>query len=122
MSESAAEQLLWGIKNGEVDQVKESLKMKKMDINQELVSGRKALHIAADYGQTNVIECLLDAGADINAPDKYDITPLLAAIWENHLEAVKFLLNKGAKKDGKSPDGKSYIDCAETDDMKMLLK
>jgi ankyrin repeat protein len=35
------------------------------DINTE-VQGRTALHFAADYGQTDVITCLLDNGADIN--------------------------------------------------------
>ena len=28
---------------------------------------------------------------------------------------------QGARKDGKSPDGQSYMDCAETDDIKVLL-
>lgn len=27
-------------------------------------------------------------------PDKHGISPLLAAVWENHLEAVKLLLSK----------------------------
>jgi len=27
-------------------------------------------------------------------PDKYNITPLLAAIWENHVDCVKLLLSK----------------------------
>lgn len=29
---------------------------------------------------------------------------------------------KGAKKDGKSPDGSRYIECAESQDIKDLLK
>lgn len=35
-------------------------------MNAELSGGRNALHFAADYGQTDVIQCLLAAGADIN--------------------------------------------------------
>lgn len=37
-----------------------------VDVNAELQGGRNALHFAADYGQTDVIECLLKAGADVN--------------------------------------------------------
>jgi len=35
-------------------------------VNAELSGGRNALHFAADYGQTDVIKCLIDAGADVN--------------------------------------------------------
>ena len=35
-------------------------------MNAELSGGRNALHFAADYGQADVIQCLLDAGADVN--------------------------------------------------------
>ena len=34
--------------------------------NQIGESGRNALHFAADYGQTDVIQCLLEEGADVN--------------------------------------------------------
>lgn len=116
------DKLLWGVKNGELETVEEVLKQKNISVNAELQGGRNALHFAADYGQTKVIESLLDAGADINMPDKHGITPLLAAIWENHTDAVKLLLTRGANKNGVSPDGQNYIDCADTDDMKMLLQ
>lgn len=36
------------------------------DVNAELSGGRNALHYAADYGQTDVIECLIEAGANVN--------------------------------------------------------
>lgn len=117
-----SEKLLWSVKNGDIEAVKQQIREEKPNINAEINSGRNALHFAADYGQTDVIQCLVEAGADVNQADKHGITPLLAAIWENHIEAVKLLLNKGANKNGTSPDGSSYKDCAETDDMKMLLQ
>ena len=55
-------------------------------------------------------------------PDKYGITPLLAAIYEGHEEAVKVLILKGADKSGKAPDGRSYLEVAESDEMRALLK
>lgn len=116
------EELVWACKNGDLDQVKAIVEKPGFDINAELLSGRNGLHFAADYGQKEVIEFLLSKGADINRPDKHGITPLLASIFESKTECVKLLLGKGAKKDLKAPDGSSYFECAETDDIKSLLK
>jgi len=54
--------------------------------------------------------------------DKHGITPLLSAIYEGHTNCVQLLLQKGASKVGKAPDGTSYIDCAEKEEIKKLLK
>lgn len=53
--------------------------------------------------------------------DKHGITPILAAIWEGHKDCVKLLLDKGAKKEGVAPDGKSYLESAEHNEIKALL-
>ncbi|MGH0163225.1 UNVERIFIED_CONTAM: hypothetical protein FKN15_057713 [Acipenser sinensis] len=64
------------------------------DVNRTLEGGRKPLHYAADCGQTEMVEFLLSKGADINAPDKHGITPLLSATYEGHVTCVKLLLSK----------------------------
>ncbi|KAK3794181.1 hypothetical protein RRG08_049581 [Elysia crispata] len=119
--EAKGQELVWKIKNGELGDVKTFVEKESMDVNIE-VQGRLPLHYAADYGQTDVLEYLLSKGAKVNAPDKYGITPLLSAIFEGHTSSVKLLLEKNADKTGKSPDGASYIDCAEKDEIKALLK
>ncbi|XP_064400711.1 myotrophin-like [Halichondria panicea] len=119
---SSNEQLLWAIKNGDIVAVKEVAGKSSFNANAELLNGRNPLHYASDYGQTEVIEYLIVMGADVNAPDKHGITPLLAAIFEGHANCVELLLTKGAKKTGKAPDGSSYIDAAEDDKIKALLK
>lgn len=53
--------------------------------------------------------------------DKHGISPLLAAIWEGHTTCVRVLLENGASKDGKAPDGTSYIDAAEKNEIRELL-
>lgn len=53
--------------------------------------------------------------------DKHGITPLLAAIWEGHVDCVRILLENGAEKGGKAPDGTSYIDSAEKQEIRALL-
>lgn len=80
--------------------------------NQKLADGRTSLYFAAmnsAYGQQNsaeqaakaqankqIIESLLAKGADVNAADKYGITPLMNAVRSNNVEAVKLLLEKNA--------------------------
>lgn len=113
----------------------------KFDVNNEIAS-RYPLHYAADYGQTDVLDYLLSKGADVNvsnvlsinlsklrsfvqltvkAVDKHGITPILAAIWEGHTKCVRLLLDRGATKSGKAPDGTSYVDSAEKSEIKQLL-
>ncbi|XP_066027124.1 myotrophin [Pocillopora verrucosa] len=120
------EQLVWACKNGDLDQVKDIMEKPGFDVNAEILNGRSGIHFAADYGQSNVIEYLLSKGADINRADKYGITPLLASIYESNTDCVKLLLEKVRELcKGKSfllaPDGSSYIECAETDEVKSLL-
>ncbi|XP_069684698.1 myotrophin [Periplaneta americana] len=114
-------ELVWGIKNGDLDQVKDIVEQKEIDVNEE-INGRPPLHYAADYGQGDVIQYLLSKGANVNAKDKHGISALLAAIWEGHTDCVKLLLEQGAQKDGRAPDGTSYVDAAEKEEIKQLLK
>ncbi|KAL8222383.1 UNVERIFIED_CONTAM: hypothetical protein K2H54_075920 [Gekko kuhli] len=64
------------------------------DVNRTLEGGRKPLHYAADCGQLEILEFLVLKGADVNAPDKHSITPLLSAVYEDHVSCVKLLLSK----------------------------
>jgi ankyrin repeat protein len=111
----------WALKNGDLDQVKAIVTKDKTVTNKQLPGGRYALCLAADYGQTDIINFLLSNGANVNVSDKYGISPLLAAIYEGHTDCVRLLLNKGAVKTGKAPDGSSNVDCATDDVIKQLL-
>lgn len=57
--------IMWAIKNGDLDQVKELIEQKNFDVNQE-ISARFPIHYAADYGQADVLDYLLSKGADAN--------------------------------------------------------
>lgn len=114
-------QVIWAIKNGDVDEVK-SFVDRGVDVTKVEVAGRKAIHFAADCGQLDVLEFLIHMGAEINAPDRHGYTALLSAIYEGHADCVKLLVSKGANKTGKCPDGKSYSEIAETPEMRELLK
>lgn len=77
-----SQDLLWAVKNGDLDAVRQQIEkqvcdraqicyfliltVKSIDINGELSGGRCALHYAADMGQRDVAQYLVEKGADVN--------------------------------------------------------
>lgn len=66
-------------------------------------SRHSALALAAQLGHTEVVRALLDAGED---PNRYNpeglhshATPLHQAIWGDHIEVVRLLVERGARLD-----------------------
>ena len=62
-----------------------------MDVSDE--GGWTALHHASWSNQTDVIERLVDEGADVNRQDDDKDTPLHYAARDNKTEAVRLLLD-----------------------------
>jgi len=52
---------------------------------------------ATQAGDCEVVAVLLDAGADINALDRYGQTALINATYQGDIELVKLLVAKGAE-------------------------
>ncbi|XP_017839750.1 myotrophin [Drosophila busckii] len=120
MSVENDENIIWSIKNGELEVVQSTFSNNEAKVNDE-IKGRFPIHYAADFGHLNVLKYLIKEGADINKKDKHGITPLLAAVWEGHTDCVEYLLEKGADKNGITPDGHSYAEVAEKEEIKSLL-
>ena len=60
-------------------------------------TGVQPLHLAAQAGNPDAIKALLDRGAEVNARDgTHGRTPLVFAVSQNRLEALKVLIAKGA--------------------------
>ena len=57
------------------------------------------MYIAAANGHTELVEVLLDHGADVNIPDNSGMLPMHAASEGGHAGAVKILLAAGATTD-----------------------
>jgi ankyrin repeat protein len=54
------------------------------------------LHVAARYGNPNIMECLLKAGANVNVQDSDGATPLFWAAAKGKTEAAIHLIENGA--------------------------
>jgi ankyrin repeat protein len=54
------------------------------------------LHSAAVYGNLEIVDCLIKAGADVNLRNSYGGTPLLCAVAIGKTEAVFHLVRNGA--------------------------
>ena len=55
-----------------------------------------ALHDAAARGDVETLRMLVDAGSDIDAPDRTRRAPLMYAPQEGHTDCVRLLLQRGA--------------------------
>jgi ankyrin repeat protein len=55
-----------------------------------------ALHFAARHGHVEATQTLIDAGANLDAQDNYDTTPVVMAILNGHLGVAALLLESGA--------------------------
>jgi hypothetical protein len=63
-------------------------------LSAKLEDGKTALLLAAQVGRSDMLEILLNAGADINAEDVAARTALHISVAEGHLEASRFLLSR----------------------------
>ncbi|MFI5179121.1 MAG: ankyrin repeat domain-containing protein, partial [Vicinamibacterales bacterium] len=60
-------------------------------------TGVQPIHLAAQAGSADALKALIDHGADVNARDEtHGRTPLVFAVSEDRVEAMKLLIAKGA--------------------------
>lgn len=110
--------LLWAVKNGDLEKVEEIIAEnqthKAYIINKE-VEGRNYVHYACDYGQLDVLKYLIQNGAHEDDDDQYGIRPIQAAIWEDNIAIVEYLLSLGVDRTG-------LFKYADSDEMRRVLR
>eukprot|EP01117_Protostelium_nocturnum_P013044 TRINITY_DN4839_c0_g1_i1.p1 TRINITY_DN4839_c0_g1~~TRINITY_DN4839_c0_g1_i1.p1 ORF type:complete len:795 (-),score=289.99 TRINITY_DN4839_c0_g1_i1:45-2387(-) len=88
--------LLFAASAGETDLIRSILDEGQVDVNDCDYDKRTALHVAASEGNLQTVEILVDYGAELNAHDRWNSSPLDDAIHHGHEEISAYLLKKGA--------------------------
>uniref|UniRef100_A0A8D8C2E1 asparaginase n=1 Tax=Culex pipiens TaxID=7175 RepID=A0A8D8C2E1_CULPI len=76
----------------------ESYRIAGADLSQEDPAGRTALHVAAMYGNLEVVQYLVKNYAEVDALDYLGLTPLDYAIKLNAQPVIEFLSGKNARR------------------------
>ncbi|GAB1601555.1 ankyrin repeat domain-containing protein 46-like [Argonauta hians] len=95
---------------GDVVRVKELLELNTYDPNEQAKSGKTALHLASIRGYSEIMELLLNHGADPNIKDRNGNTPLH---WCGHVESTDLLVGHGASLCVRNKMRKTPIQLAE---------
>ncbi|TRY99402.1 hypothetical protein DNTS_002014 [Danionella cerebrum] len=92
----AFRELFEACRNGDVSRVKRLVD--SVSVNAKDMAGRKStpLHFAAGFGRKDVVEHLLQTGANVHARDDGGLIPLHNACSFGHAEVVSLLLCQGA--------------------------
>ena len=80
------------------------------------------LHLAAQNGYKNIVNALIEAGADVNAEGSNKQIPLHLAAKNGHKQVVQALLDKGANVNAVDDNEKIPFDLATNEGIKALLK
>lgn len=89
--------LMFAVKNGH-DNIALYLIEKGADVRRKTSTeiGSTVLDFAADGKKLNVIDAILNKGADVNGKGKDGLTPLEFAAWAGNLDVAKLLISRGA--------------------------
>ena len=78
--------------------------------------GKRAVHAASAAGHKDVVAFLGSRGADVNAVNKFQSTPLHRATINGHASVCTTLLALGADPAAKNEFGKTALDYAREED------
>ncbi|XP_078600101.1 uncharacterized protein LOC144875153 [Branchiostoma floridae x Branchiostoma japonicum] len=90
---------------GNVDALRLVLETGKVDVDEKDFAGCTALHLASEQGHFEVVEVLIDIGADPHTRDKQGDTALHWAAYHGHVKVVELLLSKGLDSNAKGCNG-----------------
>ncbi len=77
---------------------------------------------ASSEGYTSTVVGLLNQGANVNARDEGERTPLINAAGNNHVEIIKVLLERGAQVNAQNHNGDTALDVTSSNEIRRLLK
>jgi len=100
--------------NGNLSELKNWLDA-GMDVNTRAEKNYEecALHSAADRGFLDIVKYLVKEGADIEARDIWNKTPLALAVEQGRFDIVKYLVKEGADINIEDKNGMTPLDLAK---------
>ncbi|KAG5360805.1 Ankyrin repeat-containing protein [Yarrowia sp. B02] len=102
--------LLWAVSMGHKNIVEWILQHHKpADIDQTDASGWTVVHIASSTGNVDMLNLILPLEPDVNEKANGGQTPLHLAVGKNRVDAVRLLLDHGAKPSVRIKDGQGQI-------------
>ena len=104
--EDIHKELLLAAERGNTDIIRRVLSSFMVDINWIGLNWiGSPLMVAADNGHQDVVQLLLDRGAEPNMADQNGVTPLHEAAFQGHNDVVQLLLDRGAEPNMAEQDG-----------------
>src|SRR5258708_22890506 len=90
------------------------------------IDGETPLHVASNQGDVELVQVLLEHGADIEAQDDYGSTPIHLASFFGEVELVQVLLEHGAEIEARDNRRCTPIhlasDCGDVELVQLFLK
>ncbi len=106
----ADETLSQAIKSGKIEETRALLQSHEVDVLAAEPDGSTPLHWAANRNDAEAVAALINKGADVNANNRYGVTPLIAAcMGSGEVAVIKLLIKAGADPDSALPSGQSAM-------------
>jgi ankyrin repeat protein len=109
----AQKQVIRAAKNGDIATVRTLIEADPGLLDARDTDGSTPLHCASWKGHIEVVNVLLDLGAEVNARNQNDHwgdTPLHAAAHGNQRAVAEALIGRGADLTARNPSGKTPLD------------
>ena len=113
MPQPGGEVLFTAARHGKLDEVEAAVDAgAPMEWANPDRAGKRAIHAASPKGHKDVVAFLGSRGADVNAVDNHQQTPLHRAAYQGHASVCTTLLALGADPAAKTKYGKTALDMA----------
>ena len=109
-SSEIARQFIYAVFLANVQRVNAMLRDNSELVQERYAHGDTALHHAARNGDLEIVEQLVDSGADVNVTSDHDHFPLYCAAGHGHVETTQYLVEHGADLQARLGDGKTVVE------------